>query len=93
METVLKDKNKLVDEMSRMWQDQDLTALVCPTWPSATPHNYDTDNCGLMLDYTGIWNLNGFPAGTMPVTTVRENEQSYEDNFNDHYTKVIKSMN
>lgn len=45
---------------------------------------------GLMLDYIFIWNVLHFPAGVMPVTTVRKDEQDYSDHHNDSWTGLLK---
>ena len=44
---------------------------------------------GLMLEYAIPWNITGFPAGVMPVTTVKQSEQSFSDHYNDWWTKLI----
>ena len=43
----------------------------------------------MMLEYAILWNLNGFPAGTLPVTEVTEDEQSFEDDHNDSWTALL----
>jgi len=48
------------------------------------------DKMGVMVGYCSIWNVIGFPAGTMPVTTVQPDEETYNDNYNDSWTKAIQ---
>ena len=43
----------------------------------------------MMLEYTFIWSLVGFPAGVFPVTKVMEEEQYFRDHFNDSWTSQI----
>ena len=35
-------------------------------------------------------NLTGFPVGVMPITDVAENEQTFSDNYNDKWTKLMQ---
>jgi len=44
--------------------------------------------CG---EYSFIWNITGFPAGILPVTTVNQNEQSFDDEYKDKYTGLFNS--
>lgn len=44
----------------------------------------------MLLDYTLMWNTLHFPSGVVPVTQVLEGEETYEDNYNDSWTKAIK---
>lgn len=40
--------------------------------------------------YTVVYNFLGLPAGTLPVTRVRKDEQTYESKFNDRMTQAAK---
>jgi len=44
----------------------------------------------MMFEYSILWNVTGFPSGVMPVTQVKEEEQTFEDKYNDAWTRVIK---
>ena len=44
---------------------------------------------GLILEYSAFWNVIGYPAGIMPVTNVLPNEQSFQDKYNDEWSKLI----
>jgi len=44
--------------------------------------------CG---EYSFIWNITGFPAGILPVTTVQADEQNYTDVFRDKFTYLFNS--
>lgn len=74
LDDVLKQRAELTNTMSQMWQDEGLTALISPFWPSVAPRGEDMKDMGLMIEYSGLWNMNGFPAGVIPVTEVLENE-------------------
>jgi len=43
-----------------------------------------------MFEYSVIWNVTGFPSGVMPVTRVKENEQTFDDSYKDAWTRVIQ---
>ena len=46
---------------------------------------------GVFLDYLNIWSLLHNPVGVVPVSAVREDEETgYEDGFNDEWTKLIR---
>ena len=44
---------------------------------------------GLLLHYNFLWNILHYPCGVVPVTRVREDEQRFEDEHNDHWTKLL----
>ena len=44
-----------------------------------------------MCHYMVLWNIVGFATGFVPTTTVREDEQDFDDGFNDFYTGVMKN--
>jgi len=47
----------------------------------------------LTAAYTFIWNLLNLPAGIVPVTKVKPDEQEYKnDNYNDYITKNMKKQ-
>jgi Asp-tRNA(Asn)/Glu-tRNA(Gln) amidotransferase A subunit family amidase len=45
---------------------------------------------GLMLEYIFIWAILYYPSGTIPITTVKANEQDFSDHHNDMWTNLIK---
>lgn len=45
-----------------------------------------------MCAYTYTWNYLNFPAGSIPVTKVREDEQVYESKFGDTLTQNLTEM-
>jgi hypothetical protein len=42
-----------------------------------------------MFEYSGIWNLIGFPCLAFPVTKVHANEQFFKDHFNDKWSENL----
>ena len=57
-----------------MWQDNGFTAVVMPFWPHCAPKIEDVGELGMLIEYSTIWNVTGFPAGTLPVTKVLDSE-------------------
>ena len=89
----LKARYTFVDNVSAWWQQEGFTAIVTPFWPAAPPKIDDMHDLALLCEYSGIWNTTGFPAGVMPVTTVKANEQSHSDIYNDKYTQALDRCN
>ena len=61
-------------EFDKAMNDHALDALICP--PCALPafmHN-TADKLGLCGVYTALFNVTGYPAGIVPVSTVRPDE-------------------
>jgi len=44
----------------------------------------------LTFVYTCVWNFLSMPAGAMPVTVVRQDEQHYESSHNDGITQSLR---
>ena len=40
----------------------------------------------MMTEYSGFWQVLGFPSALMPVAEVAENETEFTDNHNDEWT-------
>jgi fatty acid amide hydrolase len=80
---------EFVYEMSEKWQNSGITALVAPMWPHCGIKAKNNGDMGLMIEYSIIWNITGFPSGVLPVTNVLKSEQNFKDSYNDFWTKVI----
>lgn len=76
----------MVDEFASWWQEQGFTALVMPAFPNVAVKM----DAKVGLTYTAIWNVMGNPAGVMPVTTVREDEQEFEESENASFRESAK---
>jgi Asp-tRNA(Asn)/Glu-tRNA(Gln) amidotransferase A subunit family amidase len=44
------------------------------------------------MGFTSIWNMFGYPAGDLPITTVKWNEEFYTDTHNDRVTIDLKAV-
>ena len=56
----------------------------------AFPHGLST-KLNQACSYTFLWNNFHFPAGTVPVTTVRDDEQHYSSGFSDTLSANAKA--
>lgn len=73
------------------WRELRLDALVCPgLGVPAFPHGLST-KLNQACSYTFLWNNFHFPAGTVPVTTVRDDEQHYSSGFSDTLSANAKA--
>ena len=57
-----------------------------PAFPKGTAKDVD-----LSMMYCFVWNYLNFPVGTVPITTVRADEQKYESQFTDRITEALIS--
>ena len=70
--------------------DAQLDAILCPGLAlPAFPHGMSV-LLNQACSYTFLWNLLDMPAGTVPVTRVREDEQLYEAGANDSIAKAAR---
>ena len=91
-EDALREKRDLTTEIAKLWKRRGLLALVSPIYPHCAPKCSQVDKTGLFVEYSLMWNLTGFPAGVLPVTRVREDEQSFMDQYNDASTEAINEI-
>lgn len=64
--------------------------LVTPAFPSVTFLDSLADDMGAMLDYLNLWSVLCYPSGTVPITTVQEDEQTFTDKHQDGWTSLLK---
>jgi len=70
----------------KYWKDNKLDFVITPgAGCQAFPHG-KSELLGLVCAYTFIWNILDHAVGSMPITTVRENEQVYQSRINDMIT-------
>ena len=90
-EQFLKHRTESINEFAQKWQAAGIDALISPLTPTSMGLKATSeDKMGIMVGYCSIWNITGFPAGTMPVTTVQPDEEAYTDGYNDSWTKAIQ---
>ena len=73
-EKFLKERFEFVFEVSELWQKLGITALVMPIWPHCAVESKNYEALGMVVEYSLIWNVVGFPSGVLPVTKVLESE-------------------
>lgn len=68
------------------FEELELDCVLYPGLMPAFPHGYAKDLL-VSCTYTFIFNILRWPCGSLPVTTVREDEQYYESDIWDSYSK------
>jgi hypothetical protein len=63
--------------------------LVLPTFPHCAFRHGEALDMGLMGDYIWLWNVLEWPSGSITVTSVNEDEQSFKDHHDDGWTRFI----
>jgi Asp-tRNA(Asn)/Glu-tRNA(Gln) amidotransferase A subunit family amidase len=72
------------------WKSEGLDHIITPGFgcqPNLVTLSEDLWPCVM---YTFIWNLLNMPAGALPVTLVREDEEHYESTYNDILTRALR---
>ena len=73
-EKLLQKRYDLVYKIARIWNEHGIDALITPIIPHCAIKNENHLELGLIIEYSIIWNVTGFPAGVMPVTKVKADE-------------------
>lgn len=89
LEKAVKKRYDLMYQFSKIWNEHGIDALVSPIVPHCAFRHENHIELSLILEYSIIWNVMGFPSGVMPVTTVRKDEQKFTDSYNDAWTKAL----
>jgi Asp-tRNA(Asn)/Glu-tRNA(Gln) amidotransferase A subunit family amidase len=58
-------------------------------WPHCGIKSKNNGDMGLMIEYSILWNITGFPSGILPITDVLSSEQTFTDDHKDFWTDVI----
>jgi len=93
IDTVLRRKARFETRFKEIWDDLQLDGMLCPAFPHAAFRHEDSDELGFFAYYTMLFNVVGYPAGTIPVTEVLPGEdtpENYADAHNDIYTRKLK---
>ena len=90
-EPILRDRFNFCYKFSKKWQADGLDCVVTPCFPHCAFKHKDAMDAGTMFDYMFLWNILEYPSGSIPVTSVQENEQEYSDSHNDAWTKLLQS--
>ena len=91
-EQLLKRYKEWSHGISQRWQRSGIEGLICPISVTGTANKFrNSDTLSIMNQYATLWNLLNFPAGTIPVTKVYQNEENYKDDFNDNWTNGLEN--
>jgi len=80
---------ELTDEVIRRFKRAGVTVAICHGMPPAFKHDCG-NSCNLSCAQIILWNYLNFPAGVVPITRVRENEQTYQPMYDDNFSKILK---
>ena len=78
------------EKFQLFWKQNKLDVMIAPQVAIPAFKHGGASDLELCITYTYIWNVLGNPAGSVPVTRVREDEQTYTDKINDSMTKAAK---
>jgi Asp-tRNA(Asn)/Glu-tRNA(Gln) amidotransferase A subunit family amidase len=88
--SLMKLHNQAALKMKKKWEEAGVQALIMPNHPIPAFKAADSKSVGTLRDYQIMWSVLHYPAGTVPMTVMRDDEISYEDGFNDLWTKAIR---
>lgn len=94
VDTFLRRKAKFDTHFKDIWQNLKLDGLICPVFPHSAFRHTEADELGFFAYYTMLFNLLGYPSGSVPVTEVMAGEDiptAYADAHNDIYTRTLQS--
>lgn len=74
----ISDMKEFVRAYVDCFRENEYDALLMPTLPIAAPHHGMASDLIACLSYTFLANILHWPAGTVPVTLVREDETKYD---------------
>lgn len=65
--------------MIQIWHDLQLDAVISPVTAGVAVKHNTAQYCFSGISYTFIWNMLDFSCGSVPITTVKEEEQHYDE--------------
>ena len=83
------------DIMRAKWNHLGIQAIICPVYPHVAFKIKNALDMNPLMDYTIMYNIFHYPSGSLPVTTVTEQEvrdpaNSYKDGIEDNFTRAIR---
>lgn len=89
---LFEETSSFKERFNRYWNSLGIDALICPIWPLVAPQHEKTITLAAAFSYSFFWNLVDFPAGVMPIRTVRAGEDKYETISTDASVKACKEV-
>ena len=87
----VKKRFRHVEDLVQLWKSNDLDVLVFPSYPIPAFPIKMFKYLASMPCQTRLPNYWKFPSGTVPITTVKDDEQEFEEKlYNDIYTYAWK---
>ena len=81
----------LQQNFMKLWQEHELDLIVCPGFGCHAHLHGKASDLGLAGAYVILWNVLDMVAGSLPVTTVKEDELHYESEHDDQITTALRS--
>ncbi|CAD8158347.1 unnamed protein product [Paramecium octaurelia] len=66
-------------QMIQIWHDLQLDAVISPVTAGVAVKHNTAQHCFSGICYTFFWNMIDFSCGSVPITTVQEDEQFYNE--------------
>ena len=75
---LVKEKNELIKEFNCEWEAEGLDVLLCPGLGTVAMSHSSSKVLNPAACHCFLFNILGYPAGTVPMSPVKEKEQEYE---------------
>ncbi|CAF0924195.1 unnamed protein product [Didymodactylos carnosus] len=89
---LIREMKLFADHWITDMENHNIDLIISPANGLPAYHHTLSKDLFVSCSYTLIYNLLNFPAGVVPVTVVKDDEQRYSDDFNDSYTKKAASV-
>jgi fatty acid amide hydrolase len=83
-------RNELQRDFANRWKEAKLDAMVCPGGSLPAFKHGESRDLTLSLLYFMLFNILHLPAGVVPMTTVRKEEEQYESIHTDRYSSLAQ---
>ena len=87
--SLLNKRNDQLNEVLSLWKSQDLDVVLSSAFIVPSIKHQDAKYLKLILTDSMLHNFIQFPSGVIPATTIREDEQYFDEPFDDHINKSI----
>ncbi|CAH1243437.1 FAAH [Branchiostoma lanceolatum] len=88
----LKEREEYIQKFLAQWREQELDALLCPSFgmPACKPEH--TGRLVVATCYTMLFNLLNFPAGVVPVTMVTEEDDRLLNDWRGYGNDLVDQL-
>ena len=75
---LVKEKNDMIKEFNREWDAEGLDVLLCPALGTVAMSHSSSKLLNPAACHCFLFNVLGFPAGTVPMSPVKKEEQEFD---------------